>query len=69
VSSLLAAHLNTSYRHFLLFVSEFNLIDPKELAPLVELNEAILEERDNASAPSPAAQASLPAAGRTAIAA
>ncbi|PWN23713.1 hypothetical protein BCV69DRAFT_279637 [Microstroma glucosiphilum] len=63
------AHLNTSYRHFLLFVSEFDLIDPKELAPLVELNEAILEERDNASASSPAAQATLPAAGRTAVAA
>lgn len=40
------AHLNTSYRHFLLFVTEFNLIDPKELAPLLELNEAILEERN-----------------------
>ncbi len=40
----LEAHLNTSYRHFLLFVTEFNLIDPKELAPLAELNDAILSE-------------------------
>ncbi|CAD6898672.1 unnamed protein product [Tilletia laevis] len=38
------AHLNTSYRHFLLFVSEFKLIDPRELAPLAELNDAILAE-------------------------
>lgn len=42
--SLLTAHLNTSYRHFLLFVSEFHLIEPRELAPLHELNEAILED-------------------------
>ncbi|PPQ71787.1 hypothetical protein CVT26_007621 [Gymnopilus dilepis] len=38
------AHLNTSYRHFFLFVHEFDLIDRKELAPLDELNEAILAE-------------------------
>ncbi|CEH18355.1 probable mob1 protein [Ceraceosorus bombacis] len=38
------AHLNTSYRHFLLFVTEFNLIESRELAPLQELNEAILED-------------------------
>ena len=57
------AHLNTSYRHFFLFVHEvgfylfqsalagleakmlqFDLIDKKELAPLSELNEAILAE-------------------------
>ncbi|KAM0751368.1 putative MOB1 protein [Meredithblackwellia eburnea MCA 4105] len=36
------AHINTSYRHFLLFVHEFNLIEKKELAPLSELNEGIL---------------------------
>jgi len=38
------AHLNTSYRHFFLFVNEFDLVDNKELAPLDELNEAILAE-------------------------
>ncbi|KAF8913848.1 Mob1/phocein [Gymnopilus junonius] len=38
------AHLNTSYRHFFLFVHEFDLVDRKELAPLDELNEAILAE-------------------------
>jgi len=38
------AHLNTSYRHFFLFVNEFDLVDKKELAPLDELNEAILVE-------------------------
>lgn len=40
----LEAHLNTSYRHFLLFIREFNLVEQKELAPLAELNEAILDE-------------------------
>ncbi|KAG8966688.1 Mitotic exit network component [Tulasnella sp. 419] len=41
------AHLNTSYRHFFLFVTEFNLVDTKELVPLEELNDAILAERNN----------------------
>ncbi|KAH6914966.1 mps one binder kinase activator-like 1 [Coprinopsis sp. MPI-PUGE-AT-0042] len=39
-----AAHLNTSYRHFFLFIHEFELVDKKELAPLEELNDAILAE-------------------------
>jgi len=30
-------HLNTSFKHFVFFVQEFNLIDNKELAPLREL--------------------------------
>ncbi|GAA6024483.1 hypothetical protein JCM10207_004510 [Rhodosporidiobolus poonsookiae] len=38
----LEAHLNTSFRHFLLFVTEFHLVEKKELAPLAELNESIL---------------------------
>jgi len=38
------AHLNTSYRHFFLFINEFDLVDRKELVPLDELNEAILAE-------------------------
>ncbi|KAF7355264.1 Mob1/phocein [Mycena sanguinolenta] len=38
------AHLNTSYRHFFLFINEFDLVDKKELAPLDELNDAILLE-------------------------
>ncbi|THH13572.1 hypothetical protein EW146_g6660 [Bondarzewia mesenterica] len=38
------AHLNTSYRHFFLFINEFDLVDKKELAPLDELNVAILAE-------------------------
>lgn len=67
------AHLNTSYRHFLLFVTEFDLVDPKELAPLVELNEAILEERSQSMGASGSAaidaQGGMPSAQRTAIAA
>ncbi|KAK0191038.1 Mob1/phocein [Armillaria mellea] len=38
------AHLNTSYRHFFLFINEFDLVDKKELAPLDELNDAVLAE-------------------------
>jgi len=42
------AHLNTSYRHFFLFIHEFDLVDRKELAPLDELNDAILAEDSKA---------------------
>ena len=31
------AHLNTSFKHFVYFIQEFELIDKKELAPLREL--------------------------------
>ena len=31
------AHLNTSFKHFVYFIQEFDLIDRKELAPLQEL--------------------------------
>ncbi|KAH0839996.1 Mob1/phocein [Lanmaoa asiatica] len=40
----IVAHLNTSYRHFFLFINEFDLVEKKELAPLDELNDAILAE-------------------------
>lgn len=60
-NACIVAHLNTSYRHFFLFVNEvsnisfpwsneltslaqFDLVDKKELAPLDELNDAILAE-------------------------
>ena len=31
------SHLNTSFKHFILFVQEFNLIDNKQLTPLQDL--------------------------------
>ena len=31
------AHLNTSFKHFIFFVLEFKMIDPKELEPMKEL--------------------------------
>ena len=31
------AHLNTSFKHFIFFVQEFQLVDKRELAPLQEL--------------------------------
>lgn len=33
------AHLNTSFKHFIFFVQEFDLIEKRELAPLQELIE------------------------------
>ncbi|KAG6389665.1 hypothetical protein SASPL_151137 [Salvia splendens] len=36
------AHLNTCFKHFILFTYEFSLIDKKELAPLQELIESIV---------------------------
>ncbi|BEJ16544.1 hypothetical protein CspHIS471_0511490 [Cutaneotrichosporon sp. HIS471] len=38
------AHLNTNYRHFLLFVDEFSLLSDRDLQPLDEFNKTILEE-------------------------
>ncbi|XP_023771279.1 MOB kinase activator-like 1A isoform X2 [Lactuca sativa] len=37
------AHLNTCFKHFVLFTWEFRLIDQGELAPLYELVESILK--------------------------
>ncbi|XP_019199049.1 PREDICTED: MOB kinase activator-like 1A isoform X2 [Ipomoea nil] len=37
------AHLNTCFKHFVLFTWEFQLIDEGELAPLYELVESILQ--------------------------
>ncbi|CAL5321752.1 unnamed protein product [Camellia sinensis] len=37
------AHLNTCFKHFVLFTWEFQLIDKGELAPLYELVESILQ--------------------------
>ncbi|KAK8445108.1 hypothetical protein SEVIR_9G256900v4 [Setaria viridis] len=36
------AHLNTCFKHFTLFTSEFKLIDKAELAPLIDLIESIV---------------------------
>ncbi|RLM60280.1 mps one binder kinase activator-like protein [Panicum miliaceum] len=36
------AHLNTCFKHFILFTNEFGLIDKKGLAPLQELIESII---------------------------
>ncbi|KAI8595797.1 Mps1 binder-like protein [Dissophora ornata] len=41
------AHLNTSFKHFILFVKEFNLIDQKELAPLADLIDSLLAQSKN----------------------
>uniref|UniRef100_A0A914ZED6 Uncharacterized protein n=2 Tax=Ascarididae TaxID=6250 RepID=A0A914ZED6_PARUN len=43
-------HLNTSFKHFMLFVHEFNLIDPKQLAPLSDFIERLAPARQPNSA-------------------
>ena len=35
------AHINTSFKHFIYFVQEFDLIERKELAPLQELIDSL----------------------------
>ncbi|KAF9280615.1 Mob1/phocein [Linnemannia elongata] len=41
------AHLNTSFKHFILFVKEFQLIESKELAPLADLIDNLLAQVKN----------------------
>ena len=36
------AHLNTSFKHFIYFVQEFDLIEKKELAPMQELIDRLI---------------------------
>jgi MOB kinase activator 1 len=43
------AHLNTSFKHFIYFVQEFNLIEKKELAPLDELIKTLTAESRNST--------------------
>eukprot|EP00475_Leptophrys_vorax_P035882 TRINITY_DN5973_c0_g2_i6.p1 TRINITY_DN5973_c0_g2~~TRINITY_DN5973_c0_g2_i6.p1 ORF type:complete len:162 (-),score=45.09 TRINITY_DN5973_c0_g2_i6:432-917(-) len=38
------AHLNTCFKHFILFVEEFDLIEDKEQAPLDEVIQKLLEK-------------------------
>ena len=37
-------HLNTSFKHFIFFVQEFGLIEKKELAPMEEIIENLLND-------------------------
>jgi len=39
------AHLNTSFKHFIYFVQEFNLIEKRELTPLAELIERLINKK------------------------
>lgn len=38
------AHLNTAFKHFYLFIREFNLVEEKELVPLETKINQILEK-------------------------
>lgn len=37
-------HLNTSFKHFIYFVQEFDLVEKKELAPLQELIDKLISK-------------------------
>ena len=37
------AHLNTSFKHFIYFVHEFNLIEKRELSPMQELIDRMMK--------------------------
>ncbi|KYN27933.1 Mps one binder kinase activator-like 3 [Trachymyrmex cornetzi] len=41
---LLEAHVNTCYKHFYYFVTEFDLINSKELEPLVEMTAKVCKD-------------------------
>ena len=47
----LEPHLNTSFRHFILFVQEFSLVDDKELAPMKELIDRIVKTHSYPGSP------------------
>jgi len=42
------AHLNTCFKHFIYFVHEFSLIDPKELQPLKDLIDSLMGKEPKA---------------------
>uniref|UniRef100_A0A3Q4HBE0 MOB kinase activator 2a n=1 Tax=Neolamprologus brichardi TaxID=32507 RepID=A0A3Q4HBE0_NEOBR len=60
----LQGHLNTLYAHFIVFVREFNLVDPKETCIMDDLSEILctpaplpaLTPAPSATAPSPSSQ-------------
>ncbi|KAI9209897.1 cytokinesis-related protein [Polychytrium aggregatum] len=39
-----APHFNTCFKHFILFVNEFDLVDQKELVPLMSIVDQILQQ-------------------------
>jgi len=43
------AHLNTCFKHFIYFVHEFKLIDPKELQPLKDLIDSLMDGKKSES--------------------
>jgi len=55
-------HLNTCFRHFILFVREFDLIAPQELAPLRDLIDKIHARADDPVAEEAATSHSITAA-------
>lgn len=57
----LQGHLNTLYAHFIVFVREFNLVDPKETCIMDDLSEILCSPAPPpAPAPAPSAPASAP---------
>ena len=49
------AHVNTCYKHFYYFVTEFNLVPSKELEPLADLTMRLIPSAASSSSPIPGA--------------
>ncbi|XP_024862291.1 MOB kinase activator 2a isoform X2 [Kryptolebias marmoratus] len=56
----LQGHLNILYAHFIVFVREFNLIDPKETCIMDDLSEILCNPAPPAPTPAPSTPASAP---------
>lgn len=50
------AHLNTCFKHFSMFIKEFDLVDAKELQPLAHLIDNLIGPAGAAVAPAAAAR-------------
>lgn len=50
----LQGHLNTLYAHFIIFVREFNLVDPKETCIMDDLSEVLCAPAPPPAPPAPA---------------
>lgn len=56
-------HLNTSFKHFIYFVQEFQLVEKKELAPMQELIDRLTTQPSSRAVAADAAAAASAAAG------
>jgi len=72
------AHLNTCFKHFYFFIMEFQLVDKREMVPLEELIDSLVNQKDatgvkapgssnNTSSSKPAPATATPPASKTSV--